>query len=129
MGDHNNSGENDLLTPIAYAQSLAPPRAPPFGSSQRLLLQGKKPSNGNVDLLGKIRPYCLQRKPAVEEDDAVRKERSLRRLQACHERNQNKLPHPHLAMKPNDTMERWLGTHTTYKFWNHLREYLTRFVN
>ena len=45
-GTHPRPDEHpdDLLTPLAYALSLAPPRAPPFESPHRALLTGQDPS-------------------------------------------------------------------------------------
>ena len=102
--------QEELMTPVALALSLAPPRAPPFDSAQRALLLGKDPSLAPLIHHGQNAPTMKQQ------------QRALQILKRAHSNCPQRLPHPHLPSKTDQQSTRFLGTLIPRKGLHYLRD-------
>lgn len=120
----------DLLTPLAYALSLAPPRAPPLDSAHRALLLGQDPTKGHyhMNLLSHT-----THGGAIPSNFSMKNEKGGGQprhkwlwevLHRAHLRqNEHSKPHPHLeANVGRDAFTRWLGSKLSVSTFNSLRD-------
>lgn len=114
----------DLLTPLAYALSLAPPRAPPFDSAHRALLIGQDPSRSRYHLHHHQRTGGRYQS-GNKKNDSVNNSSTwiVRRLNRAHvERcRHGKHQHPHL-LHSRDRFTLWLDKNISVLTWNNLRD-------
>ena len=114
----------DLLTPLAYALSLAPPRAPPFDSAHRALLAGQDPSRSRYhlqhhkDTLGKSQSRNNKNYFINKGANWIYK-----RLHRAHiQRSRHgTYQHPHLHDN-RDRVTLWLDKIISVHIWNKLRD-------
>eukprot|EP00978_Attheya_sp_CCMP212_P038313 scaffold188674_cov45-Attheya_sp.AAC.2 len=132
--------DENLVTPVSLAMSLAPPRAPPHDSAQRYLLLGLPvPSRALLSLLRNHEKDGIlpQKKRHAENENAhhenahnddsyiMTRERMGKLLQAAHQRlPKYAVPHPHLPVGPEvgDRTTRALGAILPLSWQNHFRD-------
>ena len=114
----------DLLTPLAYALSLAPPRAPPFDSAHRALLAGQDPSRSRFHLQHHQRTVGkYQSVNKKNESDNSSLNWIHNRLHRAHAERcrHGKRQHPHL-LENRDSFTLWLDKNISVPTWNNLRD-------
>jgi acetyl esterase/lipase len=119
----------DLLTPLAYNLSLAPPRAPPLDSAHRALLVGQDPSkkghhlkNSHSHATHAISHYSVKmEKGQLEQHGWIWK--LLHRAHVRRSEHSKHGQHPHLEAKiGRDAATRWLGSSLSIPTFNNLRD-------
>ena len=114
----------DLLTPLAYALSLAPPRAPPFDSTHRALLAGKDPGLSRYHLQHRQRTLRMtecrntSHPASVNHSNSIYNRLHRAHLQRCRHGTRQ---HPHLY-EQKDWFTLWLDKHISVPTWNKLRD-------
>lgn len=111
---------DELLTPLAYALSLAPPRAPPFDTPQRALMAGQDPSTSVLSR----QKYWQQQQHHHHCTNNTNKSWVYKILnQAYRRRRQHGITNQHPHLRDNrDTFALWLDKQFTVRTWNKLRD-------
>lgn len=114
----------DLLTPVAYALSLAPPRAPPFDSAHRALLAGKDPGQSRYHLQHRQRTLLVSECRNTRSDSSPKHVSSIyNRLHRAHLQRCRYDAHRHPHLHENrDTFTLWLDKNISVPTWNKLRD-------
>ncbi len=119
---NQNKDDDNLLTDVSLATSLAPPRAPPLGTTHRNFLCNVDPSTSENTLTHHHSDYNNRQQSstrghtrrtlasAVQGHHGVQS-RVQRALHNAHSKIK-RLPHPHISFAPDsgDQVTRWIGS-------------------
>ena len=117
---HADEHPEELLTPLAYALSLAPPRAPPFDTPHRALMAGQDPSTSVLS-----RRQHWQHKHNHDNNVNNKNNRWVYKIldRAHRRRFQSSATNQHPHLQDNrDTFALWLDKQFTVRTWNKLRD-------